>query len=365
MRPQVAKRLTVFALVSAAAVGYAGTRYARLTDHVISTSYSVDVDLAESGGIFEGAEVTYRGVPVGKVGEVGITRDGIRVELEIGNEWDIPASASAHVHNRSAVGEQYVDLVPTSADEPFLEDGDNIERARTTIPLAEEVLIEDTRDFAASVPLADLRTVVSELGRGFEGAGPDIARLIEGSDLLIETAAAHLPQTVSLLRSSATVLRTQNESASSIQSFARDLADFSGALSASDGDLRKTVRQTAGFAAETRRLLADSSQGLNLLLKNLTILNSIGATHLPHIESALVALPWSLNGMVIDQRNNRGQFVTASSNDPVGCKAGYLPPTRWRSAQDYNFVVPNYSVQCREGAPTLMRGSQRRVGPTG
>ena len=39
----------------------------------------------DSGGIFAGAQVTYRGIPVGKVGKLSFKDDGVRATLDIEN----------------------------------------------------------------------------------------------------------------------------------------------------------------------------------------------------------------------------------------------------------------------------------------
>ncbi len=79
----------------------------------------MDARFANSGGIFTNAEVTYRGVPVGRVGDLTLTQDGVSVALMIDDSApQIPASAKAVVANRSAIGEQYVDLQPDTTRAP-------------------------------------------------------------------------------------------------------------------------------------------------------------------------------------------------------------------------------------------------------
>ena len=56
---------------------------------------------------------------VGRVAEVDFRRDGVVAQLDIAQEWQIPSDLAANVHNRSAVGEQYVDLVPTRDGAPY------------------------------------------------------------------------------------------------------------------------------------------------------------------------------------------------------------------------------------------------------
>ena len=94
-------------------VSFVGARYAKLDRLVIDRTYTVTAHFADSGGIFTGAEVTYRGVTVGRVGDMELTGDGVDVVLDIENDQDnIPADTKALVGNRSAVGEQYVELQP-------------------------------------------------------------------------------------------------------------------------------------------------------------------------------------------------------------------------------------------------------------
>ena len=92
-----------------------------------TTTYTVVAHFDDSGGIFEGGEVTYRGVQVGRVGKLELTDDGVDVHLDIENGYDdIPADTLAVVGNRSAVGEQYVELQPQVDTAPYLRDDSEI-----------------------------------------------------------------------------------------------------------------------------------------------------------------------------------------------------------------------------------------------
>src|SRR5687767_11106427 len=74
----------------------------------------VTADFASSGGVFTNQEVTYRGVLVGKVGDLVLNADGVDIELLIDPEWEgtIPSDLLATVQSKSAVGEQFVNLSP-------------------------------------------------------------------------------------------------------------------------------------------------------------------------------------------------------------------------------------------------------------
>ena len=99
-------QLIIFALITMVGVSFVGARYARLDRLVLDESYKVNAHFTDSGGIFTGAEVSYRGVTVGKVSSMKLTGKGVDVILNIEKDHkDIPKDTKAVVANRSAVGE--------------------------------------------------------------------------------------------------------------------------------------------------------------------------------------------------------------------------------------------------------------------
>ena len=99
-----------------------------------------------------GAEVTYRGVTVGKVEALRLSGDGVAVDARLDRGTEIPKDTNAVVENRSAVGEQYLDLQPRTSRAPFLAAGDVIPRDRTAFPIRIDQLLQHVDDTVASVP---------------------------------------------------------------------------------------------------------------------------------------------------------------------------------------------------------------------
>ncbi len=117
-------------------ISYVSARYVGLGDLLLGAGYVVTADFDESGGIFENAEVTYRGVAVGRVDRLRLADDGVHVDLRIDSGVEVPKDTMAVVENRSAVGEQYVDLQPRTQGGPFLAAGDRIDDDATPHPAA-------------------------------------------------------------------------------------------------------------------------------------------------------------------------------------------------------------------------------------
>ncbi len=89
---------------------------------------TVTLELPATGGLYRFANVTYRGVQVGKVTAVGLSANGAKATLSLGTSPKIPANLHAAVRSVSAVGEQYVDLQPRT------EAGVSFQLQRTKIP---------------------------------------------------------------------------------------------------------------------------------------------------------------------------------------------------------------------------------------
>ena len=70
------------------------------------------MQLPEAGGLYERGNVTYRGTEVGQVKSVHLTDSGVEAVLSLRSDVKIPSNLDAEVHSQSAVGEQYLALLP-------------------------------------------------------------------------------------------------------------------------------------------------------------------------------------------------------------------------------------------------------------
>ncbi|NUQ97903.1 MAG: MCE family protein [Streptomyces sp.] len=364
----VKAQLLAFAAVTAVGVSYVGARYTGLVDDVLGRGYTVRADFADSGGIFPGAEVTYRGVPVGKVGDLQLSGSGgVSVALDIKDGAPrIPADTLAVVADRSAVGEQYVDLQPRTSHGPYLLDGSAIPRGSTRVPLPTTDLVLSLDRLVNSVGKNDLRVTVDELGKAFDGTGPNLSRLVDSGNALVESASQSLPETISLIENSRTVLRTQADQGSSIKSFAHDLAALSAQLRSSDGDLRKVIGNATPAAQQVDSLLRSTGPGLSVLLANLISGGQVTRAQLPGVEQALVTFPALVAGSytVVPGDGTTHFGLVVNANDPPPCTKGY--GTTWRDPSDTSTRAANSDAHCSapRGGKTSVRGAQNAPGAT-
>ncbi|HWJ65736.1 MAG TPA: MlaD family protein [Nocardioides sp.] len=345
-------QLIIFAIITLVGVSYVGARYAQLDRAVVDQAYTVTAHYPESGGIFAGAEVTYRGVGIGKVDELELTDEGVDVKLEIDNEWDeIPRDTIALVGNRSAVGEQYVELQPQTDDGPYLVDGSEIDDVAT--PIATEKLLADLSATVSSVDRDALRTTVEELGKAFAGTGPELQKIIDTGNSFIETANENFDITTALIRDSNTVLTTQLATESSLRTFASQLSAFSTSLARSDDDLRTVIDNGSLAATQLRTFLEQNGVELSELLANLVTTGRVVVRHLPEIKHLFVVYPYVVGGgFVTVGRDGPNDFWDAHfgmiiAPDSHPCYEGYLEDQRNpESERTEDLPMPN--VRCAE-----------------
>jgi phospholipid/cholesterol/gamma-HCH transport system substrate-binding protein len=326
---QTKLQLLAFALVAVLGMSYLGFKYVGLDRLVLGSGYDVAADFTDSGGIFVNAEVTYRGVAVGRVTDMKLVDDGVRVVLTIDpGADDIPADTKAVVATRSAVGEQYVLLQPDDAKGPYLKDGSVIPKDRTSIPVPVEQLLLNIDQLVGSLDKENLRIVVDELGQAFAGAGDDLGRLIDNGNLLLARAEESLPQTLKLITDGQTVLDTQVQSRTAIQQWAANLRLVTDTLVQMDPDLRSLVVNAPDAGAALQQLVDDAGPGLGSLVRNLDILNKVTIPRLDGVEQMLVTYPDVVSGGFTVVRNDSGVMrahfgFVLNADDPHACITGY------------------------------------------
>jgi phospholipid/cholesterol/gamma-HCH transport system substrate-binding protein len=354
-------RLVLFSLIAVVGIAYVGGTYAGLDRLFVSRGYLVTVRFADSGGIFVNAEVTYRGVAVGRVTGLQLSDTGIDVVLDIEDDAPpIPADAHASVVNRSAIGEQYVDLVPADDDPPYLADGSVIPREHTATPPGPEVLLSNVDNLVRDVPTESLRTVVAELDKAFTGTGPAMRVLLDSAANLTGEATVHLPQTTSLLANARTVLATQAAQSKQITDYSANLRLIAEQLRTSDPDLRSLIGSVPQVSIQVGDILRTSGANLGVIIANLLTTAQITGSRVAGVEQLLVAFPMitaTAPGANPDGTGHLGLVLTF--NDPFSCTRGY-EGTKQRGANEISDVPVNQQAYCAEppGSPTDVRGSQ-------
>lgn len=330
-------QLRVFVVISAAALGLTFLGYAQVPSMVGIGVHDVEVDFADASGLYATAQVTYRGVEVGRVARLEVSDDGAVATLRIDDDVDIPAGARAELHSTSAIGEQYVDLVAPSGDGPFLADGAEIPRERAMEMPQITPVLEAVNGLLASVPREETRRVLDQVADGLGGGSADLRGIIDSSGRLLTEAQASIDTTTSLVDGLRPVLATQVDLGTSTQRYAAALADLTATVAAEDtADVRALLANGPGGLDALSRAVTGLQPTLPMLLTNVTTSASVMNAYLPGLRQLLVVYPATLARLqgVANPRAGLGDArfdLRATFNDPPSCRTGYLPRDQRRA----------------------------------
>ncbi|TYB48639.1 MCE family protein [Actinomadura chibensis] len=357
-------QLIAFAVITVVGVAIVSVNYIGIGRDLLGKQYIAYVDLTDSGGVFTNAEVTYRGVPVGRVGPIELTKDGIRVKLILERGKRIPRDGTkATIANRSAVGEQYIDLEPTKKTGPYLDEGDayTIPRQRTALPISTAELLRNVDSLVGSVDTRDLGVIVDELNKAFSGSADDLQSLLDDTDRLLKTAEQAYPDTKRLLDNSVTVLDTQRGQAANIRGFAANLNELTTSLRNDDPALRRTIDAVPGAVDESHKAINQLAPTLPVFLANLTTTGQIIATRKAGLRSLFILYPVTMAGAFTVTPGDGTQHLGLALNidAPPACTKGY-EKVKHRWPQDTSKKKPRLDAGCKapHDAQTAVRGGR-------
>lgn len=348
MKARVRSKLVGFIVVALAGTSYLGAKYAGID--LFSRGYDVTFSLSAAGGLFEGSEVTYHGVPVGKVKELSVSPSGVEAVARIDSSApSIPADVNAAVVDRSVIGEQYLDLSGGSSGE--LVAGDRV--SVTALPPDLTEMLRASRDFTASVPSEALNTVIDESYDLAQGSGTNLRQLVETSIDFQQAADRNFLVSASLIRNSGTVLATQQNAASSIRSYSQDLGVLADTLRDSDADLRTLIDNSPAAAQQLQGLFDDVGRPLGTLMSNLVTTAQVFAVNAGGVQDTLIRMPEALSvGWAVTGSRGINLGLVPTFFDPLPCVEGY-GGTPLRSGTDTSAGEPlNTDAGCTAATST-------------
>jgi len=333
-------QLAVFTVIALAAILVMTLHFMKLPATLFDVGrYTVTMDLPQAGGLYSTGNVTYRGTEVGRVEAVRLRGNGVQAVLSLKSGIDIPSDLRAEVHSQSAIGEQYVALLPRNGASPPLKDGDVIPLADTSVPPDINTLLTAANTGLQAVPHDNLKTVIDESYTAVGGLGPELSRIVRGSSDLSIAAHDNLDPLLALIDQAQPVLDSQTNTSADIQTWASHIAKVTGSLKTHDQAVAGFI-DNGGPAADAARQLVDRLQPtLPVMLANLVSVGQVALTYQPNIEQLLVLLPQVISatqaGLVANMNTKQayhGQYLSfnLNLNLPPPCTTGFLPAQQQR-----------------------------------
>ncbi|GBE68214.1 MCE family protein [Mycobacterium heckeshornense] len=353
-------QVLVFTVVTVLAMIALGWHYLRLPSVAGMGQYTLEVELPTSGGLYPTANVTYRGITIGKVASVEPTKRGVRASVRISDQYKIPIDASANVHSVSAIGEQYLDIVSPGNPGKYFTPGQTITKSTVPSPIGPALgTVYHTLDV---LPKDKITALLNETAQAVGGLGPALQRLVDSTQATVGDFKLNLGDVNDIIQNSAPIIDSQVDSADPIERWAHNLNILDAQAAEKDQNLKSILTQAAPTADQINTVLSDVRETLPQTLANVAIVADLLKRYNKNIEQFLVILP---------QVPAFGETVTApypdslslSFNTPINvtpaCLTGFLPPPLWRSPSDETpgQLTTRYCKIPKE-APNAVRGAR-------
>ena len=361
----VRTQLIIFTVASIVGVAIMLFAYMQVPTLLGLGRLTVKLDLPATGGLYKFSNVTYRGLQVGKVTSIDLTDTGAQATLSLATSPKIPADLKAEVRSMSAVGEQYVELLPRTDKAPYLQDGSVIPIGNTSIPQAVGPMLDQVSKLVGSIPKDKLSQLLGETYQAFNGTGYDFGSLVDSGATITRDANGISDNTRALIDDARPFVGAQEMTTDSIRTWAQSLAGITGQVADNDPQFRSILKNGPGFAQETSKLLEQIKPTLPVLLANLTTFGQIFLTYNKSIEQLFVLVPpFVAQIQTYLQSNNpagmpNGDF-SLGLGDPASCTVGFLPPSSWRNPADTSVIDTPDGLYCKlpQDSPVAVRGAR-------
>ena len=245
-------------------------------DRIEVTAPAVDV-----AGLQEGYVVTSEGVPVGTVGPIVRTDEGVVVHLILERSARVRSDVKPRIRAKSLLGEKYVELVPGDRGAALLEAGDALR------PIGEQFEIDELVDLVGPMLRAVDPSVMAELAAALKEAhdrDPErFARMFADLEVLLANGREASTELPDLLREGRATLAQARVTLSTVDARATELegtlarADrLLGDLEAGAADVPATLAEARQSLIEARALLArldGATVDLETVLRNFSTLD--------------------------------------------------------------------------------------------
>ena len=382
-------QLILFTIVTVIALVVLGWYYLRLPSLAGIGQYKLYADLPASGGLYRTANVTYRGIQIGKVTDVQPTERGARATMSIDDRYKIPVNAVANVHSVSAIGEQYLDLVSVGNVQQYLADGQTITQG--TVPDEVGPALDSANRGLAVLPKEKIDKLLSEASQAVGGLGPALQRLVDSTTNVVQDFRDNLSPVTDVIQHSGPVLNSQVVSGDAIQRWAANLNVIGAQLAEQDPALRSGLQQAAPTADQLNSVFSGVQDSLPQTLANLEIVFDMFKRYHKGVEQTLVIFPQGASiaqtatsiypgqGLLhfalgpIIASIGAGLALTPIAplaippgagtdlNLPPPCLTGFLPASEWRSPADTSMKDLPSGTYCKipkEFQGNVVRGAR-------
>ena len=358
-------QLVIFAVVTVLALTVMSVSYLKLPTAFGWQRTDVALQMPDTGGLYQNANVSYLGTVIGRVDAVTLKPGQVEAELHFDSGAGVPENARAQIRSVSAIGEQYVEFVPDGEPVGEMADGTVLPEDRVEMPQGIGPVLDQATVLMASIDDVKMRRVISESFDAFNGSERDLQQFLDSAQLLLEEAQNNTGVTRQLIEDAEPVLDSQLRSSDSIRAWTRNLADVTDQLRTNEPQLTSIMQRGPDALGRATKVLNDLQPTMPVLVANLVSVGEVGVVYNRSIEQLLVIYPALVSSLItaINGAKDTGEIkvdFNLQINETPPCTTGFLPAADRRSPADLSVPPLINGIYCKvpEDSQTVVRGAR-------
>jgi len=233
--------------------------------------YRVTAYFNQTVGLYPGSSVRVLGIAIGDVTDIVPLGDKVKVEMEVDDQYAIPADADAIVLAPSLVSDRYVQFSPVYNGGAKMKDGATIPLNRTATPVELDQVYGALDDLSSALgPTgANKNGALSDLvdtgAKNLQGNGEALNHTLKGFSEAVQTLATHRDDLFSSLDNLQVFTSALANIDAQVGQFNSNLADVAKLLAGERQDLAsaisllsKALGDVAGFVRDNTALLTSN-----------------------------------------------------------------------------------------------------------
>ena len=267
-------------------------------------------ELANASGLTGGDPVYVAGVPAGRIENVGLAGDHVKVDFRLDKDQPLGNRTTATVRLRTVLGKRFLDVMPAGTVNEH--DPQLIPLSRTTVPYSLDEVGRKASDSAAGVDRASLAAMMTTLTSTMSGDNHELDAALSGISAASAAFSRSGDKIDNLLRVSRSLSQLLSKQADSVVDTAANAQQIISTLVQRRHALSAIVENLTAVVHRLAEVYQSKSADFASLIDRLRTVTTTLQDNADKIDQTLLKMPPAIRAVV----NATGNGTWADVNSP-------------------------------------------------
>ncbi|MEU0086747.1 MCE family protein [Streptomyces sp. NPDC006274] len=234
---------------------------------VIGSGETYSAAFSEAGGLKPGDEVRIAGVKVGKVDDVDLAGDHVKVTFKIKGEPEFGTRTGAAIRIKTILGAKYLALQPKGSGQ--LRPGSEIPLERTTPAYDVVQAFSDLTTTSEQIETEQLAKALDTISTTFEDSPEEVRASIKGLSKISKTVASRDDDLRELLKHANSVTKVLSDRSGEFSTLVKDGDALFKEISRRRAAIHALLKSSAALGIQLSGLVRDNEKEIGPALKGL------------------------------------------------------------------------------------------------